>query len=95
MFNKNPAAILSAIAEMVKAVIPMLILFGIIHWTPDQVAAVMFVAGIAVTSITTILTRSQVTPNDQVNALIEQAIKMPVGTPVETVKSIQAAKDAK
>lgn len=95
MFNKNPAVVLGALAEMIKAAVPALILFNIIHWTPDQVAAVMFVVSIGVTSITTILTRAQVTPNEQVDTLIKTATHFDPDTDPQIVKDAQAAKDAK
>lgn len=94
MFNKNPAIILGAIAEVIKAVIPALIIFSIIHWTPEQIAAVMLVVNVSIGAIVTILTRAQVTPNNQVDSLIKTAVEQPSGTPVEVVKSIQATKDS-
>lgn len=94
MFSKEPAVILGALAEMFKAIIPALIIFGLLKWTPEQVAAVMFVVGVAVSSLTVILTRSQTTATPDVNALIRTAVAQPSNTSVATVKDIQAAKDS-
>jgi len=94
MFGKEPAVVLGALSEMIKAIIPMLIIFGILHWSSDQVAAVMLVVGVSVGSLTVILTRSQTTSTPQVDALIKTAVSQPAGTSVEAVKSIQAEKEA-
>lgn len=90
MFGKEPAVVLGALAEVVKAVIPALILFGLLTWTPEQVAGVMFVVGVAVSSLTVILTRSQVVPTETVNSQIETAIRMPA---TSTVKQVIAAEE--
>lgn len=55
---KEPAVILGAISEVIKAIIPALIIFGLLKWTPEQVASVMFVVGVLVSSLTVVLTRS-------------------------------------
>lgn len=93
MFGKEPAVILGALAEVVKAIIPMLIIFGILHWTAEQVAQVMLVVGVLVGSLSIVLTRSQTTATPDVNALIRTAVKMPENATVEMVKTEQAAKD--
>lgn len=92
---KEPTVILGAIAEVIKAIIPTLIIFGIIHWTSDQVAQVMLLTSVIVGSLTVVLTRSQVTPTPKVDELIKTAVAQPVGTSVETVKEIQEVKEAK
>jgi hypothetical protein len=93
MFGREPAVVLGALSEIIKAVIPMLIIFGFIQWTSEQVAQVMIVVGVIVGGLNIVLTRSQVRPEADVNALIRTAIAQPAGTRVETVKDIQAAKD--
>jgi hypothetical protein len=45
-------------AQLVQSVIACAVLFGL-HWTPEQIAAVVVLANIAIGW----LTRSQVTPN--------------------------------
>lgn len=86
MFGKEPAVVFNALGELVRAVIPMLILFGLIQWTPDQVAQVFLVVGVLVTVLTTLLTRSQTTATT--NELIETAVKMPSNSTVEQVKHV-------
>jgi len=93
VFGKEPAVILGALSEVVKAIIPTLIIFGFIHWTDVQVAQIMLLVGVVVGALNIVLTRSQVTSTPQVDALIKTAVAQPSGTPVEKVKDIQAAKD--
>jgi len=95
LFTKEPSIVLGALTEVIKAIIPMLIIFGFIHWTGEQVAQVMLVVGVTFTFVNVLITRSQVTPQADVNALIRTAVNMPSGTPVEDVKAAQEVKDAK
>jgi hypothetical protein len=85
MLGKEPAVILGAIAEVIKAVIPAFIIFGLLKWTPEQVAAVMFVVGVAVSSLTVILTRSNSVSTDTANKQIETALKLPSTATVNEV----------
>lgn len=94
MFGKEPTVILGALSEVIKAIIPMLIIFGILHWTGEQVAQVMIVTSVVIAFINTAWARSQVTPTVQSDALIKTAVKQPEGTTVAEVKNIQEAKDA-
>jgi hypothetical protein len=91
MFGKEPTVVLNAIAEVVRAIIPLLIIFGYISWTDEQVAQVMLVVGVVVTALTTILARSQTVPTETANKQIEVAIAQPSGTSVEKVVAITKA----
>ena len=85
MFNREPTVIFGALAEVIRQVIPMLIIFGIIHWTGEQVAQVMTVVSAVIAFFTIALTRSQVVPNEKANAQIQTAIRMPLDSTVEQV----------
>ena len=85
MFGKEPTVVFGALAEVIRQIIPMLILFGIIQWTGEQVAQVMSVVSAAIALFTILLTRSQVIPNEKANAQIETAIRMPANATVEDV----------
>lgn len=93
MFSKEPAVILGALSEVIRAIIPTLIIFGFIQWTGDQVAQVMLLVGVVIGFLNVVLTRSQTTSEPAVNALIKEAVKSPTGTPVEAVKAAVAAKE--
>jgi hypothetical protein len=62
MFGKEPAVILGALSEVIRAVIPTLIIFGFISWTGEQVAQVMLLVGVVIAFLNIALTRSQVVP---------------------------------
>lgn len=86
MFGKEPAVIFNGIGEIIRAIIPCLILFGFIHWTDQQIAGVLLVASIMLSFLTTLLTRSQSTSTETMDTLIKTAVRMPASTTVEEVK---------
>lgn len=85
MFQKEPAVILGALSEVVRAVIPTLIIFGYIQWTGEQVAQFMLLAGVMIGFFNVLLTRSQVVPTEKVNQQIQVGIDSPSHTTVEQV----------
>ena len=85
MFGKEPAVILGALSEVIKAIIPMLIIFNFINWSGEQVAQVMLVVGVGIGFLNVLLTRSQVVATEKANAQIEVAIGMPASTTVAQV----------
>jgi hypothetical protein len=94
MFKKEPALVFKVLEEIIRAAIPMALIFSWIHWTEMQTGAVLLFIGVVTGGISMLLTRSQVTSEPEVNALIRTAVAQPTGTKVETVKEIQAEKDA-
>jgi len=85
MFNHEPAAILGGLSEVIRAIIPTLIIFGFIQWSGDQVAQVMLLTSVVVGFFNILLTRSQVVPTDKANAQIRTAIHMPSDATVKQV----------
>lgn len=81
MLGKEPAVVLGSISEVVKAIIPALIIFGLLKWTPEQVASVMFVVGVLVSSLTVILTRSNTVATAVADKQIEIAKASDSSTP--------------
>lgn len=86
MFGKDPAIFFNGIGEIIRAIVPVLILFGLIHWTDEQIAGVFFLVSVLVSFLTTMLTRNAVTPTETVNTLIQTAVKMPADSTVAEVK---------
>jgi hypothetical protein len=82
---REPTVILGALSEVVKAVIPMLIIFNFINWSGEQVAQVMLVVGVVIAFFNVLLTRSQVVPIDKSDALVKKAIEMPANTTLHQV----------
>jgi len=93
MFSREPTVILGAVSEIARAVVPTLIIFGVISWTSEQTAQFLLLIGVVIGSLTVVLTRSQVRPESDVNALIRTATQQQAGTSPEKVKEIQAEKD--
>lgn len=89
MLGKEPAVVLGALSEVVKAVIPLLIIFNFINWTGEQVAQVMLVVGVIIGFLNVVLTRSQVVPTERANEQIQRAIESPSNTTVEQVIKAQ------
>lgn len=85
MFGKEPTVIIGAISEVVRQFIPVLIIFGVLHWTDQQIAQVMILIGVVVKSLEVVLTRSQVVPVETANKQIAVAVNQPVGTRVDQV----------
>lgn len=94
LLGKEPAVILGALSEVVRAVIPTLIIFGFVRWTPEQVAQLVLLVGVVIGALNVSLTRAQTTATPAVDALIKTALTLPSTTTVEAVKTEQAAKDA-
>lgn len=80
MFGKEPTVILGALSEVVRTIIPMLIIFNFINWTGEQVAQVMIVVSAVVGFLNIAFTRSQVVPTEVANKQIEVALDKPKGT---------------
>ncbi|MEA2023320.1 MAG: hypothetical protein U9N79_03395 [Actinomycetota bacterium] len=60
--KKEPVAILGGIVALIGAIIPALVLFGLIDWTPDQVAAAMLVVSTAAPVVGSLFARTKVSP---------------------------------
>lgn len=88
MFGKEPAVIFGGLGEVVRAIVPLLIIFGFIHWTPEQTAAAYLAVSVILGYIVTLLTRSNTTPTETVNELIKTAVKMPADSTVAEVKAV-------
>lgn len=86
---KEPVILSDAIAEAIRQVIPLLILFGFVHWSGEQVAQFMVVVGVLITLVKTFVTRSQVTPVATANEQIQIGINSPKGTDVQDVVAAQ------
>lgn len=91
--NKEPALIIKAFEEILRAAIPMALAFGWIHWTDVQIGTVVLFTGLVLGFISLLVTRSQVVPTQTANAQIETAIKGPSTATVGTVIADTAAKE--
>jgi hypothetical protein len=83
--NKEPTVIIGGIAEIVRAIIPLLLIFGLIHWTDEQTGAVVLFVGVLVGFAEKLYTRTQVIPTTTANAQINTAIRMPSDSTLKEV----------
>lgn len=90
--NKEPTVIIGGIAEIVRAIIPMLLIFGIIHWTDPQTGAVIFFVGVLVSSVEKLFIRAQTVPT----VVADKQIDIAKASDERTANSliIQQAKDS-
>lgn len=86
--GKDPAVFFGGIGELIRAIVPMLVLFGLIVWSPEQIAAVFLVVSVCLTFLTTMFTRNAVTPTVTSDALIKTAVNMPADSTVAQVKRV-------
>lgn len=64
MFQKpEPVALATALTQLVSSVIALLLIFDVIHWTDQQVGAVMLLWA-AITAVVFVFVRQKVTPVD-------------------------------
>ena len=83
--NDEPAAVFGGIAEVIRQTLPMLILFGVVTWSKEQLVAVMAFVSVFLTFLTILFTRSSTIPVARANSQIETAVSMPEGTTVKEV----------
>jgi len=60
--TKEPVTYSAGIVAIANAIIPVLMLFGVIDWTPEQTGAVILAIGVITTTVGAWFARSQVTP---------------------------------
>lgn len=92
MFGKEPAVIFNGLGEIIRSVIPVLILFGVIQWTDQQIAAVLLCLGVVLGFLTTVLTRSQTVSAATADEQIVAAKSLPASLPDD--EAIRRAKEA-
>ena len=83
--NDEPAAVFGGLAEVLRQLIPMLILFGVIGWSKEQLVGAMAFISVFLTFLTILFTRSSTIPIGRANSQIETAVSMPEGTTVKQV----------
>lgn len=85
LINREPTVIIGGIAEIVRAIIPLLLIFGLINWTDSQIGTVMVLIGVLVAFAEKLFIRSQVVSTGTANSQIATAVRMPAGTTVDEV----------
>lgn len=85
MLSKEPTLILKFIEEVIRALVPMALIFGWVHWSEAQTGAVMLFVGVVIGGLAALVARSQTVPAAVANEQIKTAVKMPANTSVEDV----------
>ena len=91
-FGKEPAVFFNGLAEVVRVVIPMLILFNLLIWDEKQVAGVMLVVSVVASFLSTLLTRSNSVSTLVADKQIEVAKASAADRPTDQIVA-QAAKE--
>lgn len=89
---REPAFISNGLAEIIRLVIPVLILFGLVNWTGEQVAGIMALVSFVATFVATLFTRTNTVSVPTANDQIVEALK---SSPSVTVKEIVEKVEAK
>jgi len=90
LFTKEPTVILKVIEELIRAAIPLALIFGWVHWSDEQTGAVMLFVGVFVGGLTTLFVRSQTVPAEKANEQIAAALLMPpTATVSDVVKKVE------
>lgn len=85
---KQPTVLLGAVAELIRQVVLVLILFEVFKWSEGQQAGVMSVVSAALTVISIILTHHQTVSKETANEQIRIATYQNPGTSVEAIKKL-------
>lgn len=83
--TKEPTVLIGGLAEIVRAIIPMLLIFSVVHWTDAQTGSIIFFVGVIVAFAEKLFVRSQVVPAEVANSQIATAVRMPTDSTVEQV----------
>lgn len=83
--NKEPTAIIGGLGELIRQIVPFLVLFGFVAWDDKKVAGVFMLTSGILAFATNIFIRSQVTPTTTANAQIQEGINSPKNTSVADV----------
>lgn len=83
--NKEPTLIINGLSELLRQILPLMVVVGLIHLEPEKLAGLISLIGFVLAFISTTLLRSQVVSTDKANQQIEVAIASPANTTVEKV----------
>lgn len=83
--NKEPAVIINGLAELVRQILPLMVVVGLIQLSPEKLAGLVSIIGLVLAFISTTLLRSQVVSTDKANQQIQAGIASPPGTTVAKV----------
>lgn len=87
MLNKNPTIIINGLSGLLTQILPLLVILGYIHLTPERLAAFISLQGLVLAFVSTVIIKSQVSSEATVRELVDEGVRSPKGTKFETVKA--------
>jgi len=60
--KQEPTVVFGGLSEIIRAVIPVLLAFGYIHWSNEQIGLVLVLVGVVIGFLTILFTRSSTVP---------------------------------
>lgn len=81
----EPTVVTGAISELVRQVLPALVVLGVVSFTDVQLAAIFMVVSASIAFLNVLVSRSQVVPVERANEQIQAGISASPGTTVEEV----------
>jgi hypothetical protein len=72
--SREPIAIANGLSEIVRQGVAMLIIFGVLHWTGVQTAAVIAFVSLVLTFVATLFTRTNTVSIPTANSQIQYAL---------------------
>lgn len=92
--NKEPTVIINGLSELLRQVLPLLVVVGLVHLSPEKLAGLVSIIGLVLAFVSTTLLRGQVVATDKANAQIVTAIRGPETATVADVIA-KTERDAK
>jgi len=89
MLNREPTVIINGLSELLRQIIPLLVLMGIIKLSPEKQAGLISIIGLILAFISTTLLRSQVVSTGVANSQIQTGINASSDTTVKEVIAIE------
>ena len=90
--KQEPTIVINALSEMLRQLLPLLVILGVFRLTPDKLSALSIAIGLVLGFFTTLFTRSQTVSLNTANRQIEIAKAADVTTPTDQIIA-QAAKE--
>ena len=71
--KQEPTIVINALSEMLRQLLPLLVILGVFNLTPDKLSALSIAIGLVLGFFTTLFTRSQTVPIAVADKQIEVA----------------------
>lgn len=86
MFNRNPTVILNGLSEFTRLILPLLVVVGLVHISPEKLAGTIAIISLTIAFISTTILKSQVTSNETSDQLVREGIRSGKDTSLAQVK---------